>query len=454
MGFKMSTTPDKIISLMQTKVNNENGNIFILGSFDRRVTFYSQQVRAFNLIYSLFHEQLLEPNDRIAIVGGGIAGVSAAAAAAFKGCQVTILEKEHEILHLQSNNTTRWIHPFIYDWPLPETMNNESGLPLFNWEANYAADVMSFFKKKWDELQNSFPHKVRVLTNCKLKDNWHQGSRGWKLSWNSDGTTFDEQFKVVIFATGFGVESYVDSNEFSHLKRIDSYWDNDSLAQYFRGTASSPKKILVSGVGDGGLIEVLRLRLKNFRQEELVGKYLSVEGIENLKEKLIKIELGIQHKGFKQASAVIEDEYRNLDLAAVSNIDKIIADNLRDDTEVAINSTEFFLTPNSSILNRLLVSRLLFSKSKVAKFIGHLTVDGIHRTPDGRYKIKTNVEEDVFDDFVLRHGAVSVIKSEFKNLYQWCSQLEGAAKIDLTREKVWEENDINFFDLNAVKKKS
>src|SRR4051794_33604954 len=80
------------------------------------VAVYSQQVRALKLVWALGQEKL-SPNDAVVVIGGGIAGVTAGAAAALHGADVTILEQGEELLHLQRGCHTRYLHPRIYEWP-------------------------------------------------------------------------------------------------------------------------------------------------------------------------------------------------------------------------------------------------------------------------------------------------------------------------------------------------
>jgi hypothetical protein len=55
-------------------------NLFVIGAYDSRITFYSQQVRALELVHALQHQGRLRGGMRIAVVGGGAAGTTAAAA--------------------------------------------------------------------------------------------------------------------------------------------------------------------------------------------------------------------------------------------------------------------------------------------------------------------------------------------------------------------------------------
>src|SRR4051794_29913623 len=78
--------------------------VYVLGSFARLVTFSSQQCRAFNLIWALFETKKLSPGSSVAVIGGGLAGLTVAAAAALKRCDVTIIEKASQLLPLQRGN--------------------------------------------------------------------------------------------------------------------------------------------------------------------------------------------------------------------------------------------------------------------------------------------------------------------------------------------------------------
>jgi hypothetical protein len=45
--------------------------VFFLGCFERRVTVYSQQVRAINLVAAVLDQDLVRANGKVAIVGEG-----------------------------------------------------------------------------------------------------------------------------------------------------------------------------------------------------------------------------------------------------------------------------------------------------------------------------------------------------------------------------------------------
>lgn len=73
-------TPQEIIA--EARIPGTN-SVLVLGSFEKRVTVYSQQVRALNLVDAILSENLVRPNGgKVAIVGGGAAGITAAVALA------------------------------------------------------------------------------------------------------------------------------------------------------------------------------------------------------------------------------------------------------------------------------------------------------------------------------------------------------------------------------------
>src|ERR1700735_2967033 len=110
-----SSTGSKIIERMQVP---GWPHFYVLGCFESRVTFYNRQNRALNLIHAI--RKLALPNDsKIAIVGTGASGLTAAAAAAIwgrrngrsHGYEITVLDDRPAILALIGHGSARWLHP-------------------------------------------------------------------------------------------------------------------------------------------------------------------------------------------------------------------------------------------------------------------------------------------------------------------------------------------------------
>jgi len=115
--------------------------IFLIGLLDSGVTIFNQQIRALNLIWALDRSNRLSSASAIAVVGGGIAGLTAAMAlreifsltADASRRTVTLFERRSVLCPLQRGCATRWVHPHIYDWPATGSTNPSAGLPIMNW---------------------------------------------------------------------------------------------------------------------------------------------------------------------------------------------------------------------------------------------------------------------------------------------------------------------------------
>jgi FAD dependent oxidoreductase len=127
-------------------------DVYVLGSFANHVTIHSQQRRAFNLIWALFKSGRLKEGSSVTVIGGGFAGLTAAAAAQQRGAGVTLFEKEFALLNLQIGNHTRYLHPNLYDWPQPGSEDESTALPFLNWRAGPSSSVSKTVKAEWESL--------------------------------------------------------------------------------------------------------------------------------------------------------------------------------------------------------------------------------------------------------------------------------------------------------------
>lgn len=123
-----------------------NTKVFFLGCFEKRLTVLSQQRRAINLVDAILESGLIRrPNGRVAIVGAGASGLTAAAAflvGAPDLKEVALFEKSDKLLHLQQGSD-RYLHPHLYDWPAVGSLDFDARLPILNWAAGTAGEVAS-----------------------------------------------------------------------------------------------------------------------------------------------------------------------------------------------------------------------------------------------------------------------------------------------------------------------
>src|SRR5688500_9311081 len=117
---------DTLDPLVQCRAPGWPG-VYVLGCFEKAVSIYLQQVRALNLVWTLNHAGTVGPGARIAVVGGGFAGLTFAVAAARLGASVWLYERQPTLLTYQRDNHTRHLHPHIHEWPREGAQRDEAG---------------------------------------------------------------------------------------------------------------------------------------------------------------------------------------------------------------------------------------------------------------------------------------------------------------------------------------
>jgi hypothetical protein len=259
--------------------------LYLIGSMEKGVTLYNQQVRAHNLVWALWE---LQQNaklrvGRVAVVGGGVSGLAVAACIISrfdKAVSVTLFEERWDICPLQQGSDTRWIHPKIYDWPAVGSRGTDAQLPVLNWSQGRASDVVRTVVAEFTAFCDAFAKSQERLTvylglrHFQIKvgmDHKKEVSRiankatrsgpFFHLGRPEGGTA---QFDTVILAIGFGLETVIPGYA------SDSYWRNEQVGQpVLDGTRH---RYLVSGFGDGALVDLCRLTIERFRQDTIISE--------------------------------------------------------------------------------------------------------------------------------------------------------------------------------------
>lgn len=353
--------------------------IYALGSFDSRVTVLSQQTRALNLAWSLIETKVVpvrtagaptvgsaEPSCRIAIVGAGFAGLTFAAGLLRKGaaCEIYVFEQRDTLLPLQQGSDTRWLHPHIYDWPADGSEASAAMLPVLNWTAARSSDVVVQVLGEWAQVveQQEGVHlfcNTRHLQLTACSSDAHRARIEWVGEERNvtDGTIRDQEgaargrseiFDVVVLAVGFGLEA-----------SKASYWRNETLGQ---PSLNEPRRtFLLSGQGDGAMIDLMRIRISQFRQdrilEELFGdKPALVAELRTLRQAFLQDEKGL----FDRFEELLADTSPHSE--ALTEVVARLGRRLRRDTDVVLqllvrNVAELLEPTNSrmSFQNALLV---------------------------------------------------------------------------------------------------
>lgn len=271
----------------------ERPNLFVIGCYDRRITFYSQQVRALSLVHALKDLGYLNANPRIAVIGGGAAGVTAAAAAALvSNSNVTLFETAGELLSLQSTTARRRLDPHIYDWPAHDTTDPIADLPILDWESGTCLsvrdDVLLGFEhialRLAPRLQRRTRHKVTGL--AVTPEGYDVSSINLDAPPPDPGHEPTERFNMVLLAVGFGLEP---TEPVQNIQSA-SYWSDAGVpVTEFQGRPTP--RFFVSGAGDGGLIDLVAAGATDFNHAGMISMISRHPGIAELSATLAAIDV-------------------------------------------------------------------------------------------------------------------------------------------------------------------
>lgn len=432
--------PHRLLSWMA--IGESYPGAYILGSFARHVTIYSQQMRAFNLIDALCKTGQLTNGVRVAVVGGGIAGLTAAAAAAVRGAAVTVVEMKPVFFPIQRNASDRYLHPHIYDWPLNELAEGledltKADFPVLGWDAGEAKSVFQSLEDSWNEFCQTYkgehpPESLMGTEFIGLARNPKDNCLELTVRKDRPDTETTLTAQIVILALGFGRET--------ERPDILKYWDSSPLDSIL---AKPLSRWLISGYGDGGLTDLMRLRIKDFRHDQFVQKFANdSELIRKLKELLTR-----QQSKTVSVRATFEGLYQQLDAPLLK------ADDLRTDTNVTFNAPENYLEhEGSSILNRFIVFLLEKLDTNLERQGGWVKLP-IPDAVDYEYNIEFTDEHhnvihtDVFDRLVIRHGpAPAVGEKQLSAIWEAAQELRAkwagqSQSSDQSRVQIWDSAD-------------
>lgn len=322
-------------------------SVFFLGCFERRVTVYSQQVRAINLVAAILDQDLVRPNGRVAIVGGGAAGLTAAVALA-KGAPglraIHVYEKLPEVLQLQQNSG-RYLHPRNYDWPAEGTSNPSAGLPFMNWRAGAAREVQRHLREQFDEVVRASAIELRVNTTVSEVVPFERTSARVVLG---SGGHVSETYDVVILSIGFGLERSISG-------ATPSYWTVSEMESPI--LAPGVHAIFISGNGDGGLVDFMAAALNPMTHQQIC------DFITGFDMPVAKAELSlIEQEAWSPAAAVdLYEAYRTRVMPQVpENVLAEVGDQLRRNVTVRLHTNEPHLFKrDTAVLNRFGCALLL-----------------------------------------------------------------------------------------------
>jgi FAD dependent oxidoreductase len=255
-------------------------NVYAIGPFGRRLNFASQQRRALNTIWALEYSKKVQLEAKtVAVVGGGLAGITAAAALAARKSLVHLYERYQDVLCIQSLASHRYVHPTANFWP-ESKISPTTQFPFLDWYADDCDEIIKRLRDEWRTVlvkriyEPKFYSKVTGLIPC------DQQKQKWRLEINGKET--DEVHDLIILSVGFGEEGTISGAD------SKSYWSaNDELDR----PHEMPWEGFVSGTGDGGIIDALRAVHGHFDNGRLCLQVIRLLESTGIKAKLLELEL-------------------------------------------------------------------------------------------------------------------------------------------------------------------
>lgn len=268
-------------------------NLYVVGCFDQRVTFYSQQVRGLSLVYALKEQGYLDNDPRIAIIGAGAAGLAAAAAAALaSNGRVVIFETAADLLPLQSGTTRRKLDPHIYDWPCDDAVDKIANLPILDWEAGPARSVRDDVVLEFEDISQRMGGRLEKRLRHQVTRIRPEG-RTYEITFDRLGAVtgagpaqaLTERFDIVLLAIGFGLEP----NETIPGILNSSYWSDSGVPTQEFAARPTPR-FFISGNGDGALIDLVAAAASDFDHAEMIRLIVGYTGIGEIAKVLVDID--------------------------------------------------------------------------------------------------------------------------------------------------------------------
>jgi hypothetical protein len=324
------------------------GEVYLIGGPDEaRVTIYSQQCRALNLVCALRQRYPGLAQMKIAVVGAGAAGMTAAAALRALDVpeqNLVVYERAARPMITQWASYTRFLHPRLFHWPEPGWRGGDAALPLGGWTAGIAHEVRGRLLAEVEGLPIRFCTEVLDLAQAKdgrVEVTARQlGLRDPEREW----------FDIVLVATGFAVE------EKPPGMLGGTYWHAiDGLATW-RGD------VHVIGDGDGALTEILMLfidRLGHGAVEQLCS-WLRTDQLPELDR------ADIEAQGDPTADA--NPNPAHVRTGAVTTAFGLLARERGARRRVVIHGLEPVLGSSSFLLNRVLVSHLKWLSPQAVEY--------------------------------------------------------------------------------------
>jgi hypothetical protein len=472
----MALSPREILQHMEVPPHGKGHpwpgakGIYILGSLEPvRISLYSQQVRAFNLIYALVCEERLKKGTRVAIIGAGPAGLAAARAASHFGAHCFVFEKSERPMDVfcpgGKGNRRRFVHPSMENWPFPGSENDTANrLPFPKWKAG---DPKSVADQIMEDLRNS-PGRDLVELHLKVSARIDYAGRNWAIDYASKKWDWSQSklearspgnlsnIQILIVAIGFGADKATEE--------ATGYWDDDG--DLWKGMRQHGGSVLVSGDGDGAIIEVVNAAVGQLDSHKRLTEIVLGITERSVLDELVKIERRnlrgpVGGKELEQDYARLDHEFEKRNPNPLSKIDNALrALRTYQGTVILLTASDSPYNPRTFAINRFLLWRFIkcelikHDKGRVVKplpSIGGQDTNALPVRSIWPSQSETSITQESNEKYVWRihrHGTVKSLETDYPSLYGLCkSVLQPKNELDQTRVPAWPDN---FFSGKAI----
>lgn len=272
------------------------------------------------------------------------------------------------------------VAPGIYDWPYSGSLEPSTALPVLNWHSGSAREVAREVRVEWDRIAAT-KGLLTVLLETEVSRVTYSADK--LLLTLSQGQQID--FDIVVLAIGFGLEG-------AGLGQIGYWNDSDGLDNIAEGSS-----VLISGFGDGGLADVLRLCLPNIRQASLVELVRHVPA--EVRRELIEKDDSLRADG-----AGLDKFYSELRVKAIV---QSMENSVPAFARVTLSGRDNLYGTGSAILNRFLVSQLRQARGEQSFELAEEVIpESLSELPDGNIRVELGNDRKPreFQHVVLRWG--------------------------------------------------
>lgn len=246
------------------------------------ISIRDQMVRGWLVTERLRQNGLINDKSPLLVIGAGAGGATAAIWAARNKIRTVLIEKSETSFDLQKRAPTRFLDPNQYDWPTDHwTMNafpwddrGQQPMPL-SFTADYSHRLAAAWESEFNASLSGFGGGLDYfnMTTATSIDTIPDGPNLCvTFQGNRNGP---EAFGAVIWAAGAGREEcrlFQDGDDKTPIYEGRPFWSRDPFTEPNCGVEDKEARVLISGTGDGGLQDFLRIVTKCESAGELYRK--------------------------------------------------------------------------------------------------------------------------------------------------------------------------------------